>query len=207
MIVEISSLAGLILFLALFLRDRDIRYLVGFGLGLFVSFWVESVGVAHQRWVWQNIAYPFSYTILGVPIAVHLIYASAAGLVLPLTKYLIALRDRAGDGFDRKVGYLALALGVLLVLTSLVSNVSISVGATFIMFGLYLFVKDPIIFYVGAAVMVVDLVLEHLMIFNNQLDYTIAYGDVGTGFFLVGAILAALILILDRSYSWDSEIS
>ena len=139
--------------------------------------------------------------ILNVPLAVHLIYASAAGLVFPLTRHIIELREKEEirEKLDHKASNLSIIAGVLFVIFGGQIGVGKSVGATLIMFGLYLMVKDPAVLYVGAIILVADFVIEYAMILNNELSYAASYGDVGTSFFLIGAIISSIYLMTKKN--------
>ena len=76
-------------------------------------------------------------------------------------------------------------------------DIPLYLGLAFIMVGLYLFVKDPVIFYVGLIAMAADFVFEKLFMLSNQYGYTVAYGETGVCWFLGAASIAAIFLLLN----------
>ena len=113
MLVEILCFAGIIAFGILLIKEKDLTYVIGFVLGFLMALLVEPRGVFSNIWVWENIAKPFDYLLFGVPICVHLIYASGATLVVFLTKCLIKLREEHNDKLDKPVRYASIAIGVI----------------------------------------------------------------------------------------------
>lgn len=198
MLLEISCVVGLIWVAVLLIKERDLSYVVGFVLGFLLGLWVEPYGILKNTWIYQNIAAPFNYPIYGAPIGIILLYASIASLAVFLNKNFIKIRGKNKDKLDKSIGYILTALGLVLFLLSHTFEINYLYGLTFMMVGLYLFVKDPVMFYVGATALAADFIFEHFLILNNQLSYTVSYGDVGVAFFLGGAIFSALFILIGR---------
>ncbi len=201
MLVEILCFAGIIAFGILLIKEKDLTYVIGFVLGFLMALWVEPRGVFSNIWVWKNIAKPFSYPLFDVPIGVYIIYASGATLVVFLTKCLTKLREEHNDKLDEPVKYASMATGIIFLLMTIMFGVHIYIGLTFIMFGLYLFVRNPVIFYVGTIGLAADFLIEHLFMANMQISYTSSFGDTSIGFFLGGAIISAIILLIGKHLS------
>lgn len=199
MLVELVCIFGLVLSIILFIRERDLKYPLFFAISFLFTMTIEPVGVADNVWTWGEIMMPFGYLFLGVPVAVYLIYASASSLVIFVTKLIIKVRKK-NKKIDKTVAHISILIGIFFVFMVSV-GVHSYIGYTFVLFGLYLLVKDPTMFYIGTILLVADLIIEYMFILNGQLGYAISYGDVGVGFFLGGSIISALVILMERKYS------
>jgi hypothetical protein len=197
MLLEISCVIGIIAFVTLLIKERDFSYVIGFMLGFLMGLWIEPPGIANSFWKYQNIVEPFNYTIFGTPICIYLLYASIAAAVVFLNKCFIELRKKYKERLDKTVGYACVIAGVAFLILSFQLGTSPRIGLAFVMTGLYMFVKDPVIFYVGATALASDFVFENF-IFNKQLIYSTSYGNVGVAFFLGGAILSAIFILIKK---------
>lgn len=203
MLIELTCTIVLIFFIILLIKERDFRYIVGFLYGLIFSFLVEPLGVTNQKWLWQNIIPPFNYPIFGIPIAIHLIYAISGAITVLLVKIMLGFRGKYKEKHDRIISYNFIAVGVIILFVryALKYDIHLYIGLIFIMVGLYLLVRNPIMFFVGIIALVGDFILEHLYMLTNQLSYSASYGDVGIGFFLGGANIAAIVLLMRNRFS------
>jgi MFS family permease len=206
MLLEISCVVGLIWVAVLLIKEKDLSYVVGFILGFLVGLWVEPYGILKNTWTYQNIAAPFNYPILGVPVGILLLYASIASLAVFLNKSFIRIREKNKDKLDKSIRYILTAAGLILFLLSHTFDIHYLIGLTFIMVGLYLFVKNPVMFYVGALALAADFVFENFLILSNQLTYTVSYGVVGVSFFMGGAIFSALFILIGNRLSLSKKL-
>ena len=206
MLLEIVCVAGLAWVTILLIKEKDLSYLVGFVLGFLVGLWVEPHGILKNWWAYQNIAAPFNYPIFGAPIGIILLYASIVPVAVFLNKSFIRIREKNKDKLDKSIGYVSTTVGVILFLLSHAFGIHYFIGLTFIMAGLYMLVKNPVMFYVGALALAADFIFEHFLILSNQMSYTISYGDVGVGFFLGGAIFSALFILIGERLSLSKKL-
>lgn len=206
MILEISCIVGLAWVTILLIKEKDMSYIVGFVLGFLIGLWVEPHGILKNSWAYQNIMPPFDYLIYGVPISILLFYGITTALGVFFNKIFIKLREKNKDKLDRYIGYASTATGAALFLLSHTLGIHYFIGLAFIMVGLYMFVKNPVIFYVGTAALAGDFIFEHSLMLNNQLSYTVSYGDVGVGFFLGGAIFSALFILIGKRLSLSKKV-
>ena len=201
MIIEISCVIGVSAITILLIKERDLTYLIGFMLGVFTGLWIEPQGVFNNLWQYSNILDPFNYPIFDVPICIYLLYGSIFAAVVFLNKSLIELRKKYKDKLDNTIGYSLITLGVVFLVLTYTARISMPISLYLIMTGLYLLVKNPVIFYVGATALLADFVFEHLFMFNQQIVYTDSYGAVGVGFFVGGVILSSLFLFISKRFS------
>ena|GEM_PF-4384185 len=199
MIIETICIAGVILFAIFLIKEKDLRYIVGFLFGFFMTFFVEPRGVMSNNWTWMAIMKPFDYLLFGVPIGIYLIYASAGSVAVFLTKYILKLRKRFGGKLDKVVAYASIITGIIVFVLTLLFGLPAYLGLIFIMFGFYLLVKNPVIFYVGIIALVGDFIIEHLFMLNNQLSYATSYENAGLSFFIGGVIFSALVILLRQT--------
>jgi hypothetical protein len=68
-----------------------------------------------------------------------------------------------------------------------------------------MFVKNPVMFYVGATALAADFIFEHSLVLNNQISYAVSYGYISVGFFLGGAIFSALFILIGRRLSFSKN--
>jgi hypothetical protein len=200
MLIEAASVFGVTLFSYLTIKEKDLRYALAFLIGLFACALIEPSGIAGNMWRWSGIAQPFSYMIFNTPLAVYLNYASSMSLVVLLTKYMSDKRRYkhvSADKDDKRVAYTSIIFGVMLVLLYLfIRDFSVLYGMMFVLFGLYLTVRTPVIFYAGIMLMTADFILEHLYMLAGQLTYMVPYGTVGITFYLFGAIFSASAILV-----------
>lgn len=201
MIIEIACVVSIIAFVTLLIKERDLRYIIIFILAFLVALWVEPQGIVKNAWKYQNIMKPFDYLIFGVPICIYLLYAFPAAMIVFLNKCIIKLRERYKDKLDRIVGYVSIAIGIIFLVLMSIFGTHINIGLTFIMVGLYLIVKNPVIFYIGILGLVGDFIFEHLFILNKQMSYAISYGNICISWFLGAVIFSAIILLIDKKLS------
>lgn len=201
MIIEISCVLGVLAILILLIKERDSTYLIGFILGLLVGLWIEPQGILNNLWQYSNIVEPFNYPIFGVPICIYLLYGSIFAAVAFLNKSLIELRKNYKDKLDKTIGYSLIAVGIVVLVLTVTSEISIPIASFLIMTGFYLLVKNPVVFYVGATALLADFVFEHLFMLDNQIVYTDSYGSVGVGFFVGGVILSSVFLLISKHFS------
>lgn len=197
MIIELYCILGIIAFLALLIKERDWLYVLSFGVGFLAAIIIEPRGIIENLWTYQNIAWPFSYLLFGVPVCLYLIYASGAAVTYFLINSFIKFR-KEHDKYDNKFAYAFILIGAFISLLSLILPLHLYLGLILIMAGIYLLVKDPVMFYIGGVVLIVDIVIEHFIIFTNQITYTFSPWDAGVGFFLGGAIFAGAIIFYKK---------
>jgi MFS family permease len=205
MLLEISCVIGLFWFAVSLIKEKDLSYVVGFVFGFLIGVWVESYGILTNVWEYQNIASPFNYPIYGVPVGIVLLYASITSLAVFLNKFFAGAREKHKDKLDRYVGYISTVTGVVLFLLSQAFGIHYFIGLSFIMIGLYMFVKNPVMFYVGATALAADFIFEHSLVLNNQISYAVSYGYISVGFFLGGAIFSALFILIGRRLSFSKN--
>ena len=198
MIIELITVLSIIAFVSLLIIYRDVKYLIAFGIGLFVAFSIEPLGILINKWSYWSIAWPFNILILGVPLAIYLLYACTAGAALFATRAIYKLVKKYETQYDKKLAYFLIIIGIPFSILANLIDIPLYLGLAFIMVGLYLFVKDPVIFYVGLIAMAADFVFEKLFMLSNQYGYTVAYGETGVCWFLGAASIAAIFLLLDK---------
>lgn len=205
MFIEIVCILSVIGFMAALILDRDIRYLIFFAIGFLISLTGEARGVSLNYWVWNNTSSPLSYMLFGLPIGALLIYSCSAGLSVFFVKYMIKLREKYKEELDKKVAYALIIIGTALVLMHYV-GFNWQIGAMLIMAGVYLIVKNPIMFYTGAAALILDLIIDNLFIATNELTYTYGYGATAINFFMAGAILTGVVILLGKKLKLNNKL-
>ena len=194
MLIEATCVLSIIFFSMVLIKEKKLIYPIFFVLSFFAAAYIESSGVANSNWSYSNVMMPFGYLVFGLPVAILIIYGVAGSLIPFMTAYI---KKKRNEKIDKKVAYISIIVGVICLPLSLL-GLHLYIAYSFLVFGVYLIVKEPSMFYVGAMGLVADLFIEHIYIFTGQLTYTESYGDVGVAFFLVGSILSGLVILFNK---------
>jgi hypothetical protein len=200
MFVEFFCVICIIAFIFLLVKEKDLMYVFGFLVGLLAALWIEPRGVAEHVWTYQNISPPFNFPLLGVPISLYLIYATGTAFFLFFTKFLVEFRKKNKDKYDNLFGNVLIAAGIIFLMLNVVFPIHFYIGLIFITVGLYSIVKSPVMFYVGALGLLIDMAMEMLVIAEKQMTYNFLIWDAGIGFFFGASIFAGIIILMRKEF-------
>lgn len=209
MISEVISVLLFSVFLFLFAKERDLRYILCFIIGFLVTLQIEPSGITRGLWGYDNIAWPFNYMLFGAPISLYLIYSSGAAVILFVTKLFLNLREK-NKKLDTVTAFFLIITGCILIFVSIqqILNINLLLGMVLAMVGFFLLVKNPVVLYAGVLGMLIELISEYMIVTTKQLTYVQPYDPVFIGiyFFFGAVILSVIMLIFDKKLSLKKDI-
>jgi hypothetical protein len=201
MIVEIYFIISVLIIAFALLKEKDPMYVLFVFFGILATLFVEPSGVEVGRWAWKNITPPLDFLVLGVPIAIYVIYIASTVLSSVLTNKWFTPETKPTDN-NKKIGKLSILVGTIVLLMSSIYTIHAFIPMVFFMVGTYLLVNNTVVLKVGLFGLVFDFITESAFSINNQLVYYItdvgSIEDVPVGFFLGFSILSALTIMIKK---------